>query len=57
MTKEFTVLSGETYSVIAETEEEALEKFYAWNDDEPCIEHSNTDCDCVVYAEAMSVVL
>jgi hypothetical protein len=55
--KEFTVLSGESYSVMADTEEEALEKFFAYNDGENCERHNFEECECIQYVEAMTVVI
>ena len=57
--KEFTVLSGESYSVMAENEEDALAKFADYNDGYPCETHleKDVDCECIQYSEALTVVI
>lgn len=52
----FTVLSGESYSVKADTEDEALEKFFATESGEACPCGSD-DCECVEWAETLTVVV
>lgn len=57
--KEFTVLSGESYSVMADNEEEALQKFFDYNDGITCQDHveQDTECECVQYREALTEVI
>lgn len=55
--KEFTILSGESYSVMANTSEEAEAKFNDYLEGLPCEDHYGEECECVEYSEAMTVVL
>jgi hypothetical protein len=55
MENEYTILSGEAYTVKAETEEEALEKFFAYHSGQDC--PCGKSCDCVDYDEALTEVI
>ena len=55
--KEFTVLSGESYSVMANTPEEAEAKFADYIEGLPCTDHYGDECECIQYSEALTVVL
>jgi hypothetical protein len=55
--KQFTVLSGESYSVMADSEDEALEKFFAYNDGENCERHDYEECECIQTRETLTVVI
>lgn len=52
----FTVLSGESFTVEAESEDEALEKFFAYNDSQAC-SCGKDDCGCVEWAETLTEVV
>jgi hypothetical protein len=54
--KTYSILSGDTWEVQADTSKEALEKFWAdWNS-EPC-PCSQEDCECVSFGEANTIVI
>jgi hypothetical protein len=54
--KTYSILSGDTWEVEANSAKEALEKFEAWAESNvcPCNEE---DCDCVRFGEASSILL
>jgi hypothetical protein len=54
--KTYSILSGDTWEVEADSSKQALEKFEAWAESNVCpckIE----DCDCVRFGEASSILL
>ena len=54
--KTYSILTGDTYEIEANSAKEALAKFWAdWNSKEcPC---KSEDCECVGLGEAMTVVI
>ena len=54
--KNYSILTGDTYEVEAESAKEALAKFWAnWNS-EPC-PCNQEDCECVSLGEASTIVI
>lgn len=54
--EEFTVLSGEAYTVRADDPDQAREKFFAWLDGQTC-PCGTDECECVEYSETMTVTI
>jgi hypothetical protein len=54
---EYTILTGESYTVTADSEDEALAKMYAYLDGEPC-PCGDPDCpSCVDYCETRTEII
>lgn len=54
--KTYQILTGDTWQVAAETSKQALEKFWAWWESEPC-PCKNEDCECITQGEANTIVI
>jgi hypothetical protein len=54
--KTYQIISGGVYEVEAESGKEALAKYYAYSDSEPCPCDAE-DCNCVAFAEANTILL
>jgi hypothetical protein len=52
----FQVLSGDTWEVQADTKEQALAKFEAFCENDPC-PCKVEDCECVRFGEASTIVV
>jgi hypothetical protein len=54
--KSYSILTGDTWEVAAESSKQALAKFWAWWNSEAC-PCGDEDCECVAQGEASTIVI
>ena len=55
-TKVYEIISGGVYEVHADNAAQALEKYYAYDNGDPCPCKAD-DCDCVGFVEANTILI